>query len=135
MDTHATSKRNGLGHVGIRRCDFPEFERVEVGVLKAFCMGKEEGFEKNHMRGYFLRENFDIRGMGKTKRKGRRFWRNFSERLRCYDFWRKREREKEGGEILIEMLKRKKRKKVGFDRERESWTGDESGRKADRKTT
>ena len=48
---------------------------------------------------------------------------------------KEREREKEGGEILIEMLKRRKRKKVGFDRERESWTGDESGRKAERKTT
>ena len=46
MGTHATSKKNGLGHVGIRRCDMPKFERVEVGVSKGFCMGKEGGFEK-----------------------------------------------------------------------------------------
>ena len=46
MDTHATSKRNRLGHVGIRRCDMLEFERVLVGVSKSFCMGKDGGFEK-----------------------------------------------------------------------------------------
>ena len=46
MDTHATSNRNGLGHVGIKRCEMLEFERVEVGVSKSFCMEKEEGFEK-----------------------------------------------------------------------------------------
>ena len=46
MDTHATGKRNGLGHVGIKRSDLLEFERVEVGVMKGFCMGKEGGFGK-----------------------------------------------------------------------------------------
>ena len=84
MDTHATSNRNGLGNVGIKRCEMLEFERVEVGVSKSFCMEKEEGFEKTIWEAIFRRKVYDIRSMGKAKRE-EAILGNFRERLRGLD--------------------------------------------------
>ena len=48
----------------------PEFERVEVGVSKSFCMEKEEGFEKTIWEAIFRRNVSDIKSMGKAKKRG-----------------------------------------------------------------
>ena len=48
----------------------PEFERVEVGVSKSFCMEKEKGFEKTIWEAIFRRNVSDIKSMGKAKKRG-----------------------------------------------------------------
>ena len=76
MDTHATSKRNRLGHMEMRKYDPAEFEKVwgqKMGkrVRKGWrwefqrvLHGKRKDFERKDMEGLFLGQNNLIKGKG-----------------------------------------------------------------------
>ena len=94
-----------------------EFRRV-------FAWEKRGVLEKPYERLFFRRKYSNIRGIEKEKNEREAILGNFSERLRGSNFWRKREKKKkEGGEILIENVKKRKRNRVGEkqrQRQRES---------------